>query len=105
MPRYYISTPETTLGISAMKAQQMGCTGVTYFWWSVIDHPTSGESAIVLLDADCALNTAVYDEEEVLITPAETVKVLYTSDTIEITTNDLKDNEYMVSNGWFPAEG
>ena len=101
--KYYITTPELAKGISAIKAQQMGCSGVTAFWWNVTAHPTSGESAIVFLDADCVLNPAVYDEEGVLITPAEAVKVLYTSDTTEITTNNLKDNNYMVSNGWFPA--
>ena len=104
MPRYYISSPETTLGISAVKAQQMGCKGVTSFWWSVIAHPTSGEYALSIPDEELILDSAVYDEEGVLVTPAETVKVLYSNGNVQITTNGLNTEAYMNSNGWFPAE-
>jgi hypothetical protein len=91
MPRYYVTSPETALGISAIKAQQMGCAGVTFFWWNVINHPTNGGSAIVFQDEECAL------------APDETFKVLYLKESVQITTNDLNTQVYMKNNGWFPA--
>lgn len=104
MLKYYVTSPETALGVSALKAQEQGCTGVTCFWWSVINHATNGKSAIVFQDEECALNPDVYDEEGVLITPAETVKVLYSNGNVQITTNDLNTEAYMNSNGWFPVK-
>ena len=50
--QYYITTPELAQGISAIEAQKKGCIGVTSFWWSIINHPTNGQSAIVFQDSD-----------------------------------------------------
>lgn len=102
--KYYITTPELAQGVSAVKAQQMGCSGMTSFWWGIITHPSNGQSAICFIDEDYTLADAVYDEEGGLIVQAETVKVLYSNNSIEIKTNDLKDDNYMVSNDWFSVE-
>jgi hypothetical protein len=112
MPKYFISTSQETLrGISAIKATQLGCGGsgeVTSFWWGVIAHPSNDEYALVIPDEECALASAVYDEEGVLVTPAETVKTLYVNPpnnpTVIITTNDLVDHATLESDGWFSVE-
>jgi hypothetical protein len=109
MPKYFISTSEETLkGISAIKATQMGCSGVTSFWWGVIAHPSNGEYALVIPDEECVLASAVYDEEGELVTPAETVKTLYVNPpenpTVTITTEDLVDHATLEAGGWFPIE-
>lgn len=105
--QYYITTPELAKGISAIKAQQMGCLGTTAFWWGIINHPTNGKSAIVFSDDECVLADALYDEQGNLITPAETVKILYKNPpeapTVTITTNDLKDYAFLNAAGWFPV--
>ena len=103
--KYYITTPELAQGISAIKAQQMGCTGATSFWWGVITHPSNGQSAICFTDKECTLADAVYDERGELVSPAETVKTLYAnppeSPSLTITTNDLDDYDTLELGGWF----
>ena len=109
--KYFISTSEETLkGISAIKATQLGCGGsgdMTAFWWGVIAHPSNRNYALVIGDEECTLASAVYDEEGVLVTPAETVKTLYVNPpenpTIIITTDDLTDHATLESDGWFPV--
>jgi hypothetical protein len=93
--KYYITMPEIAKGASAIKAEQMGCSGVTSFWWNVINHPTNGQAAICFSDEECALN------------PPETVKILYKNPpdapTLTITTNDLSTHAFLDAAGWFPA--
>lgn len=87
--KYYITTTsEQAYGISALKAQQEGCAGVTVFWWSVITHPQTGEAALSISDEECEL------------APAEKVKILYVNGLNQITTDDLETQEYMELNGW-----
>ena len=108
--QYYITTPELAKGISAIKASQMGCGGngdTTSFWWAIINHPTNGQSAISFTDDECVLAPAIYNENGVLVTLAETVKTLYKnppeSPTVTITTNDLKNYAFLDAAGWFPV--
>ena len=80
--RYYITTTsEQAHGISAIKAQQQGCTGTTSFWWQVITHPTTGGAAL-----------CIGDEED---------GILYENGTTSIVAADLQPEEYMTDNGWF----
>jgi hypothetical protein len=78
--KYYITTPEIAQGISAIEAQKRGCQGVTAFWWSIINHPTNGQSALIFTD---------------LVNP------LYENGNTKIFESDLKDQAYMESQGWF----
>jgi len=91
--KYYISSPEMASGISHIKAIQNGCTGVTQFWWEVINHPVENLSAIVFTDAECELEDG------------ETEKVLYQNPSekplFQITTDEIVDYDYMIKNGWF----
>ena len=91
--KYYITSPEMASGISHIKAIQNGCTGVTQFWWEVINHPTENLSAIVFNDSECELEDG------------ETIKILYQNPidnpVFEISTNDIVDYNYIINQGWF----
>ena len=41
---------EMATGISAIKAKQEGCEGVTAFWWPLIIHPDGQQVAICIPD-------------------------------------------------------
>lgn len=101
--KYYITTLELAQGISAIKAQRMGCTGVTAFWWSIIKHPETAEVAICIPQEEYTLAEEIRDEEGNIVTPAETFKVLYESQSLLITTNDLSDFDELDNEGWFPS--
>ena len=99
--KYLITTLELAQGISALKAQHMGCSGVTSFWWGIIKHPETAEVAICIPEEECTLAAEVRDEEGNIVTPAETFKVLYESQSLLITTNDLSDFDELDNEGWF----
>lgn len=101
--KYFITTLELAQGISAIKAQQMGCTGTTSFWWSIIAHPETAEVAICIPQEEYTLAEEIRDEEGDIVTPAETFKVLYESQSLLITTNDLSDFDELDNEGWFPS--
>jgi hypothetical protein len=94
--KYYITQQEIAQGIeiaqgvSAIKAQQMGCTGVTSFWWSVVKRPILNEAALAIPD------------EETELAEGETVKTLYENGDFIITTDDLVEHSVLESEGWFP---
>ena len=90
--KYYITQQEIAQGISAIKAQQMGCGGVTSFWWSVVKRPILNEAALAILD------------EETQLTEGETVKILYENGDFIITTDDLVERNVLEAEGWFPVE-
>jgi len=96
--KYYITTPELAQGISAIKAQQQGCTGVTAFWWAITTNANGTQSALCISDEEAALSPGVeeYTDEEgnvVPAVPAQTVKTIYKNPpdapTVTITTDDL----------------
>ena len=107
--KYYITTPELAQGISAIKARQMGCSGMTSFWWDIIEHPVNNQSAICFTEDECTLASAVYDEEGEIVIPAETVKTMYVNPpeapSITITTDDLDDHATLEVGGWFLVGG
>jgi hypothetical protein len=102
--KYYITQQELAQGISAIKAQQMGCTGVTAFWWGVIKRPILNEAALAIPDEETVLAPAIYNEENELFTPAETVKTLYENGDFIITTDDLVSHDVLESEGWFASQ-
>lgn len=102
--KYFITTLELAQGISAIKAQQMGCTGVTAFWWSIVKHPETSEAAICIPPKEYTLAEEARDEEGNIVTPAETFKVLYEGQDLLITTNDLSDFDELSNEGWFTQE-
>lgn len=101
--KYFITTLELAQGISAIKAQQMGCTGTTSFWWGIIQHPDTAEAALCIPQEEYTLTEEVKDEEGNIIIPAESFKVLYESLNFLITTNDLIDFDELDNEGWFPS--
>ncbi len=88
--KYYITQQEIAQGISAIKAQQMGCTGVTAFWWSVVEGPILNEAALAIPD------------EETELAEGETIKTLYENGDFIITTDDLVEHGVLEAEGWFP---
>lgn len=51
--RYLVlSTPSAARDRSHQQALAMGCdpAGVTQYWWDVVEHPTSGQAAVVIAD-------------------------------------------------------
>jgi hypothetical protein len=88
--KYYITQQELAQGISAIKAQQMGCTGVTAFWWGVVKRPILNEGALAIPD------------EETELAEGETIKTLYENADFIITTNDLVEHAVLEAEGWFP---
>ena len=106
--KYYITRQEIAQGISAIKAEQMGCGGVTSFWWSVIKRPILNEAALAIPNEETELQSG-YDilDMEGNVTgsvPAETVKTLYENGDFIITTDDLFEREVLEAEGWFPVE-
>jgi len=91
--KYYITQQELAQGISAIKAHQMGCTGVTAFWWAVIKRPILNEAALAIPD------------EETELAEGETVKTLYENGDFIITTDDLVSHDVLESGGWFSESG
>jgi len=91
--KYCIREEEIARGISAIKAQQMGCIGVTAFWWSVIKRPILNEAALVI------------PEEETELAEGETFKTLYENGNFIVTTSDLIGHDALESEGWFPEVG
>jgi hypothetical protein len=87
--KYYITQQEIAQGIAAIKAQQMGCTGVTSFWWTVVKRPILNEAALAIPD------------EETELAEGETVKTLYENGDFIITTDDLVSHDVLESEGWF----
>jgi len=83
---------EMATGISAIKAKQEGCEGVTAFWWPVIIHPDGQQVAICIPD-DQALPTTIIQDGEPVEVPAE----IYQSGAIEIKPEDLIDE---LPEGW-----
>lgn len=106
--KYYITRQEIAQGISAIKAEQMGCGGVTSFWWSVIKRPILNEAALAIPDEETELQAAydIYDIEGNITgsVSAETVKTLYENGDLVITTDDLVEHEVLEAEGWFPVE-
>ena len=105
--KYYITTLKIAQGISAVKAQQMGCGEVTSFWWNVIKRRNLNEAALAIPDEETKLQ-AGYDiidmEGNVTGTvPAETVKTLYENGDFIITTDDLFEHEVLEADGWFTS--
>ena len=74
----FTTSLDNALAISAEKADQMGCTGVTQFWWIVIDN--NDGSARVL-----------FPPEDTVLLPVETVKTIFSGTSGTITTDDLTD--------------
>jgi hypothetical protein len=92
--KYYITTPELAHGISAIKAQQMGCTGVTAFWWGVTHTEDNSYLAIPHEDYADIVTPATFDEEGNELTPeTTTIRVVYSHGDIEILSTDLVDIE------------
>jgi hypothetical protein len=81
---------ELAQGVSAIKAQQMGCTGVTSFWWTIVKRPILNEAALAIPD------------EETELAEGETVKTLYQNGDFIITTDDLVSHDVLEGEGWFP---
>jgi hypothetical protein len=78
--------------VSAIKAQQMGCTGgITAFWWSVVKNPILNEAALAIPD------------EETELAEGETVKTLYKNGDFIITTDDLVEHGVLETEGWFAS--
>lgn len=100
--KYYVTTLaaaqsmaqplEMATGISAIKAKQEGCEGVTSFWWQLIRHPDGKQVAICIPD-DQALPTTIIQDGEPVEVPAE----IYQSGEIEIKPEDLIDE---LPEGW-----
>jgi hypothetical protein len=90
MSKFFITTPEIAsalemaTGISAEKARQQGCEGVTSFWWSVVRHPDGEQAALVIHDAPEAGEIVIGD------TPAGS-NIVYKNGDLVITTDDLID--------------
>jgi hypothetical protein len=91
--KYYITQQELAQGISAIKAQQMGCNGVTSFWWGVVKRPILNEAALAIPD------------EETELAEGETVKTLYENGDFIITTDDLVEHSVLELEGWFSESG
>ena len=83
---------EMATGISAIKAKQEGCEGVTSFWWPLIIHPDGQQVAICIPD-DQALPTTIIQDGE----PVEVPVKIYQSGPIEIKPEDLIDK---LPDGW-----
>ena len=81
---------ELAQGVSAIKAQQMGCTGVTSFWCTIVKRPILNEAALAIPD------------EETELAEGETVKTLYQNGDFIITTDDLVSHDVLEGEGWFP---
>lgn len=100
--KYYITTPELAQGISAIKAQQLGCVGATAFWWPVTVDQDGLQAAICITDEEAALAPAIaastnpFTGDVIPAVPAETVKTLYEG-FITITTDDFVDD---LPDGW-----
>jgi hypothetical protein len=99
MSKFFITTPEIAsalemaTGISAEKARQQGCEGVTSFWWSVVRHPDGEQAALVIHDAPEAGGVVqIGENNEIVIgdTPAGS-NIVYQNGDLVITTNDLID--------------
>jgi hypothetical protein len=86
---------EMATGISAIKAKQEGCEGVTAFWWPLIRHPDGQQVAICIPD-DQALPTTIIQDGEPVEVPAE----IYQSGAIKIEPEDLIDE---LPEGWQTA--
>ena len=110
--QYYITTPELAQGISAIEAQKKGCIGVTSFWWSIINHPTNGQSAIVFQDSDLikpndtlidGVNPMTGEPIQIVQTEPLTIPVdpIYENGNTKIFQSDLKDESYLEAHGWF----
>jgi hypothetical protein len=90
MNKFFIITPEIaralemTTGISAEKARQQGCEGVTSFWWSVVRHPDGEQAALAIHDAPEASEIAIGDQSAV-------PNIVYQNGDLVITTDDLID--------------
>lgn len=88
--KYYITTPELAEGISRIKAIQMGCEGITNFWWSVT-HKANNVSYLSFTDEESQPNED------------GSPKVLYKNPpdnpVLIITTDDLTDFAYLVASG------
>lgn len=90
MNKFFITTPEIAsalemaTGISAERARQQGCEGVTSFWWDVLRHPDGEQAALVIHDAP--------EDGEIVIgdTPAGS-NIVYQNGDLVITTDDLID--------------
>lgn len=79
MANYYLIFPteQEALDRSEQIAIGQGCTGdITKYWFGTIVNPSTQQGAMV-----------VPEEEESLLTPQEV--------------DSLKDEQYMVANGWF----
>ena len=83
---------EMATGLSAIKAKQEGCEGVTSFWWQLIRHPDGQQVAICIPD-DQALPTTIIQDGEPVEVPAE----IYQSGEIKIKPEDLIDE---LPEGW-----
>jgi hypothetical protein len=100
MNKFFITTPEIAsalemaTGISAEKARQQGCEGVTSFWWSVVRHPDGEQAALVIHDAPEAggVMQQIGDNNEVVIGDAPAASnIVYQNGDLVITTDDLID--------------
>ncbi len=90
MNKFFITTPEIAsalemaTGISAEKARQQGCEGVTSFWWSVVRHPDGEQAALEIHDVLEVSEVAIGDA------PAGS-NIVYQNGGLVITTDDLID--------------
>jgi hypothetical protein len=72
------ASEQDAIDASSQIAVEQGCTGdVTSYWFSWINHPTNGESALQVPEDQ----TSVLTEGEIA---------------------SLQDQQYMDDNGWFP---
>ena len=73
------ATKEQAQSRSAQEAINRGCSvdSVTSYWWSVIEHPTSGEAALAISDPSTLTET----EQSMLVS-----------------------KEYLEAEGWFPVD-
>jgi hypothetical protein len=73
------ASEQDAIDASSQIAVEQGCTGdVTSYWFSWINHPTNGESALQVPEDQ----TSVLTEGEIAL---------------------LKDQQFMDDNGWFAA--
>ena len=90
MNKFFITTPEIAsalemaTGISAEKARQQGCEGVTSFWWSVVRHPDGEQAALEIHDAPEASDIEIGDQ-------SAAPNIVYQNGDLVITTDDLVD--------------
>jgi hypothetical protein len=90
MNKFFITTPEIAsalemaTGISAEKARQQGCEGVTSFWWSVVRHPDGEQAALAIHDVPETGEIAVGDQ-------LAASNIVYQNGDLVITTDDLVD--------------